>query len=285
MNRALSPIGDPQKVEVKNPSGKLWPTNLQFIASTQPLRYGPAIHVNQVGYVASFPKQAMIGYYHGRLGEMNVPLQLGFALVDAATGAEVYRGSLTPRADVGYDYDPVPYQNVLQADFSDFATPGEITNRAQGDMPDFGILPAGATSATLVIVPIDDALVEGPEKVILTLTAIDAYHVGSRSSATVTIADNDVRILGREEIRRLHEDTARCRWKERLSKRRSGGHRSVDFGQRFGVDDPFGDGVAGEAGHLVDAQLVHDRLPVFFDGFDAQIKFRGNLFVAEALRH
>jgi len=115
LNRALSPIGDPQKVEVKNPSGKLWPTNLQFIASTQPLRYGPAIHVNQVGYGPSFPKQAMIGHYLGSLGEMNVPRQLGFTLVDAATGAEVYRGSLTPRADVGYDYDPVPYQNVLQA--------------------------------------------------------------------------------------------------------------------------------------------------------------------------
>src|SRR5713101_1499589 len=55
LNRALSPIGDPQTVEVKNPSGKLWPTNFQFIASTQPLRYGPAIHVNQVGYVPSFP--------------------------------------------------------------------------------------------------------------------------------------------------------------------------------------------------------------------------------------
>jgi len=59
----------------------------------------------------------------------------------------------------------------------------------QGDMPDFVIIPAGAASATRVIVPIDNTLVEGPESVILSLSAIDAYHVGSPSSATVTIAD------------------------------------------------------------------------------------------------
>src|ERR1051326_3481219 len=39
--------------------------------------------------------------------------------------------------------------------------------------------------------PIDDALVEGNETVVLTVSSNSAYLVGSPSSATVTIADND----------------------------------------------------------------------------------------------
>ena len=38
---------------------------------------------------------------------------------------------------------------------------------------------------------IDDALIEGNETVVLTLNSNSAYTVGSATSATVTIADND----------------------------------------------------------------------------------------------
>jgi hypothetical protein len=52
-------------------------------------------------------------------------------------------------------------------------------------------IPAGATSATVTVAPIDDTLVEGNESVILTLSSDTTYTVGSPGSAIVTIADND----------------------------------------------------------------------------------------------
>ena len=116
-------ISGGQKVEVKNPSAKLWPASLRFAATMDPLRYSPAIHVNEVGYLPEFSKQAMVGYFLGSLGELELTAETGFQLVDARTGATVHQGKLTPRRDVGFDY--APYQKVLEADFSDFKTPGE----------------------------------------------------------------------------------------------------------------------------------------------------------------
>jgi hypothetical protein len=52
-------------------------------------------------------------------------------------------------------------------------------------------LPAGSASATLTVTPLDDAQIEGPETVTLTLQAGTAYTLGSPSTATVTINDND----------------------------------------------------------------------------------------------
>ncbi|MBM4093016.1 MAG: hypothetical protein FJ276_26950, partial [Planctomycetes bacterium] len=51
---------------------------------------------------------------------------------------------------------------------------------------------AGSATATATVTPIDDASAEGSETVILTLAAGAGYTVGSPSSATATIADNDV---------------------------------------------------------------------------------------------
>jgi len=119
-----APLADFQTVEVKNPSGNLWSATTPFVATVDPLRLSSAIHVNQEGYVPSFPKKAMVGYYLGNLGEMDIPAALGFKLVDATTGVEVHQGPLTVRQDVGYLYAPAPYQKVLEADFSNFTTPG-----------------------------------------------------------------------------------------------------------------------------------------------------------------
>jgi hypothetical protein len=47
----------------------------------------------------------------------------------------------------------------------------------------------------------------------------------------------------------------------------------------FILDDAFGDGVTGQAGHLMDIQLVHDLLTVLLNGLDADAKLGGNLFV------
>ena len=119
-----SPISDNQAVAVMNPDATLWTASTLFTNLSDPLRFNPAIHVNQEGYVPSFPKKAVIGYYLGSLDEMNISTNSGFTLVEAITGAQVYQGSLTLRQDVGYLYMPTPYQQVLEADFSGFTNTG-----------------------------------------------------------------------------------------------------------------------------------------------------------------
>ena len=116
-------IADGQVVRVVN-DGTLWPTNWEFAAVADPRAYSPAVHVNQEGYMPELPKEAIIGYDLGDLGEL--PLRFpSFSLVAAASGRTVFAGALTPRRDVGYTYTPTPYQAVYEADFSPVDTPGE----------------------------------------------------------------------------------------------------------------------------------------------------------------
>ncbi len=114
-----------QKVEVKNSDGSLWPGSMAFAATADTLRFGPALHVNQEGYLPNRAKKAFVGYYLGSLGEMEVAPGGAFQIVDAASGAVVFSGSLTRRADAGWTYSPTPYQQVCEADFSSFSTPGK----------------------------------------------------------------------------------------------------------------------------------------------------------------
>jgi hypothetical protein len=90
-----------------------------------PRRENPAVHVNEEGYATTLPKQALVGYFLGDMGEMPIPDASGFSVIDARTGAEVFKGKLSRRTDIGYKTNPAPYQEVFEADFSDFATPGE----------------------------------------------------------------------------------------------------------------------------------------------------------------
>ena len=117
------PIADNESVQVVN-DGTVWPTNLVFAAANDPLRLSPAIHVNQEGYLPAFPKKGMVGYYIGNLGELTIATN-AFSLVDAPSGATVYHGTMTLRPDVGYAYTPTPYQQVYEADFTSFTTPGQ----------------------------------------------------------------------------------------------------------------------------------------------------------------
>jgi hypothetical protein len=111
-----------QAVSVQNADQSLWPATFTFQTTMDPLRFSPAIHVNQEGYMPGYSKRAMVGYYLGSLGEMSIPGT--FTLRDEATGQQVFSGTLTQRPDVGYTYDPTPYQLVYQADFSSFEIPG-----------------------------------------------------------------------------------------------------------------------------------------------------------------
>ena len=94
------------------------------------------------------------------------------------------------------------------------ATPGELTFTRTGDLDetllvsylvggtatagtDYAALSgtvtfaADASTATVSVTPVDDALVEGDETVVVTLVAGAGYVLGASTSATVTIVDND----------------------------------------------------------------------------------------------
>ncbi|HEX4262927.1 MAG TPA: glycoside hydrolase family 9 protein [Verrucomicrobiae bacterium] len=120
-----SPISDNQVITVSNPSGALWNSSTVFTATADPLRFNPAIHVNQEGYMPTYSKIAMIGYWAGSMGEISLPASSGFKLVDANSGATVFTGTLGSRLDSGWSYNPSPYQKVYQADFTSFTTPGQ----------------------------------------------------------------------------------------------------------------------------------------------------------------
>ncbi len=126
--------GAPKTIAVRDPSGALGggAAKSPLTARTDPRRVSPVIHVNQEGYVPAFPKKAMVGYYLGDLGEMPVSATAGFTLIEARSGAEVFRGPLTRRPDVGQNILPLPYQEVLVADFGEFTTPGEYRLAIEG---------------------------------------------------------------------------------------------------------------------------------------------------------
>ncbi len=122
-----------QTVEVRTTDSKLWPVTTTFRARAEPLRWSPAIHVNETGYLPSLPKTAMVGYYLGSLGELDLGKALSvsnrsassieFQLLSTASGKTVFRGQLTARSDRGFPF--TTYERVLEADFSAFKEPGE----------------------------------------------------------------------------------------------------------------------------------------------------------------
>jgi len=59
-------------VEVTRKNKPLGPATARFTATVDPLRYSPAIHVNQVGYAPGLSKKAMLGYFLGSLGELEL---------------------------------------------------------------------------------------------------------------------------------------------------------------------------------------------------------------------
>lgn len=126
------PVPEGALVQVRDPNDVLGPPGPDWKARADRLRWSPVIHVNQVGYVPAFPKQAIVGYYLGSLGELALPVGQPFTLIDAHSGREVFRGRLTPRPDMGYEYAVKPYQRVLEADFSGFRRSGEYRLQVPG---------------------------------------------------------------------------------------------------------------------------------------------------------
>lgn len=124
-------VAEGSSVEVKNPDGKLWSPKTEFIASADPMRWSPVIHVNEEGYLPEFTKTAMVGFFLGSLGEMNIS-EPGFNLVDTHSGKTVFSGKLVSRRDVGFTYAVPQYSEVLAADFSEFKKPGEYRIQVPG---------------------------------------------------------------------------------------------------------------------------------------------------------
>jgi len=70
---------------------------------------------------------------------------------------------------------------------------GTATNGADySALPSSTVIPAGQASVAITVTPIDRSIAGGSRAVILTLLAGSGYSVDTASSATVTIADNDV---------------------------------------------------------------------------------------------
>ena len=67
------------------------------------------------------------------------------------------------------------------------ATPGADYVALSGS----ATIPAGASSVTIDIVPIDDLIVESSETVIVSLSLSATYNLGAQTGGTVTINDND----------------------------------------------------------------------------------------------
>jgi hypothetical protein len=130
--KLASAIPEGATVEVKNPSSTYWPASMQFAARDDAFRYSPAIHVNQVGYMPNYPKKAMVGYYLGSLGELSVPASAGFYILDAKSKGVMFQAALKSRLDVGFSATPKPYQQVFEADFTAFTTPGEYVLHVPG---------------------------------------------------------------------------------------------------------------------------------------------------------
>jgi hypothetical protein len=68
------------------------------------------------------------------------------------------------------------------------ATPGVDYVRLRGSVT----IPKNMPTASITVTPIDDAVMEGPETVVLRLLPTPAYTVGTPNSATVNITSNEV---------------------------------------------------------------------------------------------
>ncbi len=124
------PVSTDTVVEVRSTSAKVsWLADVNVRTRSDPLRHSPAIHVNQVGYQRGTTKRASVGYYLGSSGELRLPTSPAangggeFHIVTADTGEIVHRGQLVLRSDRGMPHRW--YQQVWEADFTEFNRPGE----------------------------------------------------------------------------------------------------------------------------------------------------------------
>lgn len=103
----------------------------EWRAIASALRWSSVVHVNHEGYAPDGVKVATVGAWLGTLGELPITAER-FSLVEDGSGRVVYRGALRPRPDGGFPQSPAPYQQVREADFSAWRTPGRYRVAVEG---------------------------------------------------------------------------------------------------------------------------------------------------------
>lgn len=174
----------------------------------------------------SFNPDLMAGYDYARYSRPQLPAELeGVDLVNEATEQQLL-SFLGANANLPADPPPeLPGVNItagsdlvseaettvltVTRDGDDTSEPLEVAVTVSGEATngvDFEAIggtvtiPAGETSAELVLTGIDDDLVEGRES--LTIELLDAafYELGELDSATIELADNDFELVGDQVI-------------------------------------------------------------------------------------
>ncbi len=119
-----------QVIEVKSIPATLWKKEQFLFVTNDPFRLSEAIHVNQAGYAPQLSKKAMVGFYLGSMGELNLPPEGKFKLLSADCKTVVFESQMTFHRDQGF---PFPcYQQVFEADFSSFTKTGEYRLAVDG---------------------------------------------------------------------------------------------------------------------------------------------------------
>jgi Ca2+-binding RTX toxin-like protein len=86
--------------------------------------------------------------------------------------------------------------NLASALTVNYTLTGSATNGTDyTNIPLTATFLAGASTAVLTVTPIDDTVAEAPETAILTLTSGTGYSLGTTTSATVNIADNETPVI------------------------------------------------------------------------------------------
>jgi hypothetical protein len=133
-----------QRLGTWSPSPLDWPDGLQFVCQNDPLRYGPAIHVNQEGYpitvaqgtgTAPAPQRAVVGYYCGSLA---APAPAATVVIGAY---ELSGGSIqTYTAGIQNNcYGPVNLATGSGVAFPVFNITADLQNDIPGQTSDFWV--------------------------------------------------------------------------------------------------------------------------------------------------
>jgi hypothetical protein len=109
---------------------------------------------------------------------------VSIAATDPAAAEPSSAGTLTVTRTGGGTATPLTVSYTVAGT----ATSGADFRALEGSVT----IPAGRTSATIVVTPVDDDAIESTESVVVTLAANTAYIVGSSSTATVDIGSDDV---------------------------------------------------------------------------------------------
>jgi len=117
------------------------------------------------------------------LAYLNVPTTVTIAATDSSAGEPGTNTGTLTLTRVGTTAIPLTVY---------FSVSGSATvGTDYGSLGTSVVIPAGISSQTITLTPVNDSVVESSETVVLTLAAGTGYTVGAASSATVTIADDD----------------------------------------------------------------------------------------------